>query len=125
LRGPSPSRARATPDRALLGTHLALHGSFASQLADGAALASAASNLPAAAATVPGMPSALWAAILAIAIGPDIIITGSVASLIARRIARDSGTQLSAWQFSAVGIVLVPLQLAAATLGLHVTGGLS
>jgi arsenical pump membrane protein len=71
------------------------------------------------------MPSALWAAILAITIGPDIIITGSVASLIARRIARDSGTQLSAWQFSAVGIVLVPLQLAAATLGLHVTGGLS
>jgi Na+/H+ antiporter NhaD/arsenite permease-like protein len=39
--------------RALLGTGLALHGSFTSQLADGSALASAANNLPAAAALLP------------------------------------------------------------------------
>ena len=39
--------------RALLGTGLALHGSFTGQLADGAMLACAVSNLPAAAAIVP------------------------------------------------------------------------
>jgi len=45
-----------------------------------------------------------------------------VATLITRRIARDGSARLSAWQFSAIGLALVPAQLAAATLGLHITG---
>jgi hypothetical protein len=48
-----------------------------------------------------------------------------VATLIGRRIARDGGASLGVWRFSAVGAALVPAQLAAATLGLHVTGALS
>lgn len=110
--------------RALLGTSLALHGSFTSQLTTEAAIASAAGNLPAAAAILPASTSALWAAILATAIGPNLLITGSVATLICRRIARDGGTRLSAWQFSVAGLALVPAQLAAAMLGLHITGAL-
>jgi len=70
---------------------------------------------------LPAGPGAPWAAILATTIGPDLVITGSVATLIARRIARDSGAHFSARRFSAIGIVLVPLQLAAATLALHIT----
>jgi arsenical pump membrane protein len=114
----------ATAIRALLGTSLALHGSFTTQLAHGTILACAASNLPAAAAILPAGTPGLWAAILATTIGPNLLITGSVATLITRRIARDAGTTLTAWQFSATGAALVPAQLAAATLGLHITGAL-
>jgi len=108
--------------RALLGTGLALHGSFTGQLAAGTMLACAVSNLPAAAAILPAGTPGLWAAILATTIGPNLLITGSVATLITRRIARQGGARLTAWQFSAIGIALIPAQLAAATLGLHVTG---
>jgi Na+/H+ antiporter NhaD/arsenite permease-like protein len=81
----------ATGIRALLGTSLALHGSFTSQLAHGTILACVASNLPAAAAILPAGARGLWAAILASTIGPNLLITGSVATLISRRIARDAG----------------------------------
>jgi arsenical pump membrane protein len=108
--------------RALLGTGLALHGSFTGQLTDGTMLACAVSNLPAAAAILPGGAPGLWAAILATTVGPNLLITGSVATLITRRIARDAGARLTLWQFSAIGLALVPAQLAAATLGLHIVG---
>jgi arsenical pump membrane protein len=85
-------------------------------------LACAVSNLPAAAAIVPAGASGLWAAIVATTIGPNLLITGSVATLITRRIARDAGAKLAIWQFSAFGLALVPAQVTAATLGLHITG---
>jgi arsenical pump membrane protein len=85
-------------------------------------LAAAINNLPAAAAIVPAGTPGLCAAILATAIGPCLLVTGSVATLITRRIARDGNARLSAWQFTAIGLALVPAQLAAATLGLHITG---
>jgi Na+/H+ antiporter NhaD/arsenite permease-like protein len=110
--------------RALLGTGLVLHGSLAGQLAQGSALAAAASNLPVAAAITPASTPGLWAAILATTIGPNLLLTGSVATLIGRRIAGDSGARLGGFQFSAIGLALVPVQLAAATLGLHLTGAL-
>jgi arsenical pump membrane protein len=110
--------------RALLGTGLALHGSFPGQLAAGAMLACAASNLPAAAAMLPPGAPGLWAAILATTVGPNLLITGSVATLISRRIARDAGASLPAGWFTALGVALVPAQLAVATLGLHITGAL-
>jgi Na+/H+ antiporter NhaD/arsenite permease-like protein len=115
----------ASAIRALLGSGLALPGGFTGQVATGALLATAAGNLPAAAAIVPAGTPGLWAAILATSVGPDLLVTGSVATLITRRVARDSGARLSAWQFSAIGLALVPAQLAAATLGLHLTGALS
>src|SRR5580704_666596 len=114
----------ASAIRALLGPGLALHDGFTGQLAGGTMLACAAGNLPAAAAMVPAGPEGLWAAILTATIGPNLLVTGSVATLIARRIARDGGAGLGAGRFSAVGAVLVPAQLAAAVLGLHVTGAL-
>ena len=117
-----PMFLAASAIRALLAHGIALHASFAGQLARGTALAAGLNNLPAAAALHPAGPAGLWAAILAVAIGPDLLITGSVATLICRRIARHAGTALSAWQFTAIGAALIPAQLAAATLGLHITG---
>jgi arsenical pump membrane protein len=112
----------ASAVRALLGTGLTLHCGFTGQLATGALLAATANNLPAAAAIAPAGTPALWAAILATTIGPGLLVTGSVATLITRRIAHDGNARLSARQYSAIGLALVPAQLAAATLGLHLTG---
>ncbi len=119
-----PMFLTASGVRALLGTGLALHGSFPGQLAEAALLACAAGNLPAAAAILPAGRPGLWAVILATTIGPNLLITGSVATLIARRIARDGGASLTAWRLTALGSALVPAQLAAAIVGMHITGAL-
>jgi len=114
-----PMFAAASAIRAILAAGLALRGGLAVQLIVGSALSCAVNNLPAAAALRPTGTAGLWAAILATAIGPGLLLTGSVATLICRRIARNAGTALSAWQFTAIGSVLVPAQLAAAAIGLH------
>lgn len=119
-----PMFLAASAIRALLAQCIALHADFAGQLAGGTALAAGLDNLPAAAALHPAGPAGLWAATLATAIGPNLLLTGSVATLICRRIARNTGTTLSAWLFTAIGSALIPAQLAAATLGLHITDAL-
>lgn len=119
-----PMFAAASAIRAILAAGITLGGGLAAQLAAGSALTSVVNNLPAAAALRPAGTPGLWAAILATAIGPGLLITGSVATLICRRIARDFGAVLRAWQFTAIGSALVPAQLAVAVLGLHLTGAL-
>lgn len=112
----------ASAVRALLGVGLTLGGRFAGQLSVGIVLAAAANNLPAAAAVHPSGPSGTWAAVLAMAIGPNLLITGSIASIICRRIARDEGASFGIATFSLLGLIAVPLQALAATGGLLVTG---
>jgi Na+/H+ antiporter NhaD/arsenite permease-like protein len=119
-----PMFAAASAIRAILTVGLTLRGGLAAQLITGSALASALNNLPAAAALHPAGTAGLWAAILATAIGPGLLLTGSVATLICRRIARDAGATLRAWQYTAIGAVLVPAQLAVAIIGLHLTSAL-
>jgi hypothetical protein len=93
-----PMFAAAT--RAILAGGITLRGGLAAQMIAGTALACAVNNLPAAAALRPGGTPGLWAAILATAIGPGLLITGSVATVICRRIARDSGATLRSWQYT-------------------------
>lgn len=116
--------AAASAIRALLAGGLTLRGGLAAQLVTGSTLACGVNNLPAAAALHPAGTAGLWAAILATAIGPSLLLTGSVANLICRRIARDARATLRAWQLTAAAAVLVPAQLAAAAIGLHLTGAL-
>jgi arsenical pump membrane protein len=119
-----PLFAWATAIRALLGAGLILHGRFFEQLTTGIALAAAVNNLPAAAAVhVSGM-AGTWAAVLAMAVGPNLLLTGSIATLISRRIARDDGVPFSPVSFSLLGLALVPAQLVAAVVGLLLTGAL-
>ena len=96
-------------------------GNLTGQLTEGALLASA-SSLPTAAAIVPAGTPGLWGSDPCYTIGPRLLVTGSVARLIIRRIARDGAAWLSARQFSTAGLALVPVRLAAATLGLHIAG---
>ena len=119
-----PMFAAASAIRAILAAGLTLRGPLAAQLIAGSALAAALNNLPAAAALRPAGTAGLWAAILATAIGPGLLLTGSVATLICRRIARDAGATLRAWQYTTIGAVLAPAQLAAAVTGLHLTSAL-
>jgi Na+/H+ antiporter NhaD/arsenite permease-like protein len=108
--------------RALLGAELILPGGFARQAATGTLLAAGVNNLPAAAAVHVMANSGPWAAILAMAIGPNVLLTGSVATLICRRIARDGGVAFGAVRLSLLGIAVTPLQILVAVIGLHVTG---
>jgi hypothetical protein len=117
-----PMFAAASAIRAILAVGITLRGGLAAQLIAGSALASVVNNLPAAAALRPAGTAGLWTSILATAIGPGLLLTGSVATLICRRMARDVGAVLRAWQFTAIGSVLVPAQFAAAVIGLHLTG---
>jgi len=120
-----PMYVGASSIRAILAVGITLRGGLAAQLAVGSVLSCVVNNLPAAAALRPDGTAGLWAAILATAIGPGLLITGSVATVICRRIGRESGAALRAWQVTAIGLVLVPAQLTAAVIGLHLTGALS
>jgi Na+/H+ antiporter NhaD/arsenite permease-like protein len=58
------------------------------------------------------------------ALGPNLLLTGSIASLICRRLARDHGTGFSSGAFTLMGAALLPAQILVALLGLHATGAL-
>jgi Na+/H+ antiporter NhaD/arsenite permease-like protein len=117
-----PMFLAASAIRGLLPAGVVLHGGFIERVAVGSAFGAAANNLPAAAAVHSAGTNGVWAAVLAMSVGPNLLITGSVATLICRRIARDGGVMVSARTFMELGAFLVPLQLAAAFLGLLFTG---
>ena len=110
--------------RTLLGGGLTMGASLLPDLGTAVLLAAGVNNLPAAAALHPGAGSAAWASVLGLAIGPDLVLTGSVATLICRRIARDRGVSLGAGRLTLAGGALLPLQLGIALLGLHLTGAI-
>lgn len=107
--------------RTLVASGLHLAGGFGREAAMGSLLAAASNNLPAASVVRPG-PAGPWPAILAMAIGPNLILTGSVATVICRRFAREAGSDLPVVAYSIAGLGLVPLQLGVAHLGLRLTG---
>jgi arsenical pump membrane protein len=117
-----PMFVAAAAIRALLDGGVVLGGGWLGQLGMASGLAAGANNLPAAAAVVAASGPSSWAAVLRLAIGPNLLLTGSVATLISRRIARDQGVAFGAIRFSLVGAAMLPLQLAIAAIGLHVTG---
>lgn len=112
----------ATAIRTLLIGGLTLPGGFIEQFLAGSLLAGAVNNLPASAAVHAVGATSQWAAISAMAMGPNIFLTGSVATLICRRIARDHGVSLPLVAYSVVGISLLPLQVLAAVIGFKLTG---
>jgi hypothetical protein len=105
----APMFLGASAIRALLGSGLTLRGGFVEQLGGGSVLAAELNNLPAAAAVHAIGATGRRAAVLAMAIGSNLLVTGSVATLICRRIARDAGVQFGAARFSLLGLAFVPL----------------
>ena len=108
----------ASAIRALLGGGITLHGGFGMQFLVGSLLAAGANNLPAAAAVRTAATALPWAAIWAMAMGPNLLVTGSIASIICRRSAIDLGVRFESWTFSLLGAAMLPLQFLAAYAGL-------
>jgi arsenical pump membrane protein len=111
--------------RAIWTTGITLPGGFAVQTLAGSALASAGDNLPMAAVVHSGAGLGPWTAILAMSIGANLFLIGSVATVISRRLATESGARFSLATFTLVGAALLPLQLAAAYVGLRATGAIA
>ncbi len=114
----------ATAVRAMLGAGLRLAGAFPRQVAVSSLLAAVTNSLPAAAAVHATTAAGAWAGVLGMAVRPNLLLTGSGATLICRRIARDGGVRLTARRFSVLGMAMVPVQLGLAALGLALAGAL-
>jgi Na+/H+ antiporter NhaD/arsenite permease-like protein len=110
--------------RALVPTGITIGTGYWSAAVGASTLAAAVNNLPAAAAVHVTSPAAAWGAVAGLAIGPNLLLTGSVASVIVRRMAREGGVEMNLRTFTLVGFVLVPAQLGAAFVGLRLVGAL-
>ncbi len=87
-----------------------------------AGLSIVVNNLPAAVLLGSPMPAHPRALLLGLNLGPNLAVTGSLSALIWWHAARSVGARPSALRYSAVGVVLVPLTLAAALAATHLPG---
>jgi arsenical pump membrane protein len=87
-----------------------------------AALAAALNNLPAVLVLLPlaaaGGPGAVLAVLLGVNIGPNLTYTGSLATLLWRRVLREDGTDASLGEFTRLGVLTVVPGLALAVVAL-------
>ena len=88
------------------------------QVFEASLLAAGANNLPAAAALAATTGTATWTGVWAMAVGPNLLLTGSVATIICRRLVLERGVAFDWRRFSLLGAVLLPIQFVVANLGL-------
>jgi Na+/H+ antiporter NhaD/arsenite permease-like protein len=119
-----PLFVAAAAIRAMLAGAVSPGGGLLPELIQAILLAAGVNNLPAAAAVSAVGATGRWTAVLGLAIGPNLVLSGSLASLVARRLARNAGARFGAAEFSAVGAAMLPAQLALAVAGLGITGAL-
>jgi arsenical pump membrane protein len=86
----------------------------------GAVAAVLVNNLPAAVLLGSRMPLHARSLLLGLNIGPNLAVTGSLSALLWWQAARSVGARPSARRYSAVGIVLAPLTIAAALAAAHI-----
>ena len=89
----------------------------------GVGTASLINNLPAAvllSARPPAHPRAL---LIGLDLGPNLVITGSLSAIFWMRVARAEKAEPSAWTYTKVGLVLVPLSVTASLLALSAFSG--
>jgi len=98
------------------------HTGSVATAAIGAVAAVLLNNLPAAVLLGSQSPAHARSLLLGLNIGPNLALSGSLSALIWWQAARSVGSRPSARRYSAVGIVLVPLTLAAALTAAHVFG---
>jgi arsenical pump membrane protein len=87
-----------------------------------AILANLINNLPAVLVLLPlataAGPGAVLAVLIGVNIGPNLTYTGSLATLLWRRILREHGSEPSLWDFTVLGLLTVPAGLVLAVLAL-------
>jgi arsenical pump membrane protein len=79
----------------------------------GAVFAVGLNNLPAAVLLTPEPPHHARALLLGLNLGPNLAITGSLSALLWLRVARSIGARPSILAYSRIGLVVVPVSLAA------------
>ena len=84
----------------------------------GALAAIGVNNLPAAVLLTPDPPPHARALLIGLNLGPNLAITGSLSALLWLRVARSLGARPSIRRYSALGLVIVPISLAAAVAAL-------
>jgi arsenical pump membrane protein len=101
-------------------TVAATAGRLASALL-GAAGAVTVNNLPAAMLLTSHPPAHPLFLLLGLNLGPNLVITGSLSAVLWRRLARENGAEVSVTRYVRLGLIVVPLTLAAAVAGLVVS----
>ena len=71
-------------------------------------------NLPAAVLLTPDPPPHARALLIGLNLGPNLAVTGSLSALLWLRVARSLGARPSIRRYSRLGLVIVPISLAAA-----------
>ncbi|HEV7865434.1 MAG TPA: SLC13 family permease [Acidimicrobiia bacterium] len=89
----------------------------------GTMAAVAVNNLPAAVLLAPHRPAHPEGLLLGLNLGPNLAVTGSLSALLWYRAARRVGAHPSARTYSWIGLILVPLSIAAALAALALTPG--
>ncbi|MGH9109676.1 MAG: SLC13 family permease, partial [Acidimicrobiales bacterium] len=94
--------------------HLLAHASLVGTAVVGAVASVVVNNLPAAsllAARAPAQPHAL---LVGLDLGPNLAVTGALSAVLWLQVARSAGAHPSAARYSALGVVVVPVSMAAA-----------
>jgi arsenical pump membrane protein len=85
----------------------------------GAVAALVSNNLPAAVLLTPTPPHHARALLLGLDLGPNLAVTGSLSAFLWLRVARSLGAQPSSLRYTQLGLVVVPLSIAAALAALR------
>jgi arsenical pump membrane protein len=85
----------------------------------GAVAALVVNNLPASVLLTPTPPVHGRALLLGLNLGPNLAVTGSLSAFLWLRVARSLGARPSALRYSRLGVVLVPVSIAASLAALH------
>jgi arsenical pump membrane protein len=90
-----------------------------------AVLANMINNLPAVLVLIPLVsatgPAAVLAVLIGVNVGPNLTYTGSLATMLWRRIARQHNHNPSVREFTTLGVLTTPVALAAAVVALWVS----
>ena len=80
----------------------------------GAVAAVGINNLPASVLLAPTLPAHPRALLIGLNLGPNLAVTGSLSALLWLRVARSLGAEPSVARYSRLGLVVVPVSIAAA-----------
>jgi arsenical pump membrane protein len=109
--------------RSWSGPGAALRAASTPVVAGAAALATALiNNLPAAVLLSSWAPADRRALLIGLNLGPNLAITGALSAVLWMRVAHGAGARPSALTYSAIGVVLVPVSIAAALIAAAVAG---
>jgi arsenical pump membrane protein len=102
-------------------SHFLAHASSLLSAVLGAGASVLVNNLPAASLLAARPPAHAYALLIGLNLGPNLAVTGALSALLWLQVSRTVGARPSAWRYSVLGVVVVPVSMALALLALTVT----